>query len=159
MSAPTIPVSIAKGAKAWLYGQLQAAFEGWTCDTGAPLMVSYDEPGKNQPNDIVAVRSLKRRLDAGGMVGSMGAGAVYDTVELDVVASVFRGGDIAQACFERACDLVDVIVSVVRADPSMGGLVTVARVADIDIPEAGWTENHAGRLTEAVVTVTASAFI
>lgn len=152
----TIPGSITKGAKLWIFNALTAALTPSPSDS---LLVSYDEPGPNQPDDIVAVSAVDRVLTRAGMVGSLGAGAFQDTVTVHVVVSVFRGGDNAQMVFERACDLIDAVIAVIRTDPTLGGIALSAVPRSFAVGEAAWEDENKGRVSETDIPIECIALI
>lgn len=151
------PVSIMKAAKGWLFTQLTASLTPADAKTG--LLVSYDSPGTYLPPDIVAVRNGERSVAAAGMTGSMGAGALQEQVDLLITIEVYRGGDNAQLVFERACDLVDATVAVVRADPTLGGVALRCAPLSVTYGEAAWTDDKSGRVCGCGVQVSAFALI
>lgn len=152
----TVPVSITKAAKAQLFASLTAQL---VAADDAELLVCYDGPGPKQPGDIVSVGAVRRVVTAAALVGSLGANSLQDTVAIDVTVSVYREGDEAQATFERGCDLVDDVVAVVRADPTLAGIVLKAAPTQASYGEAEWTEDHKGRVSESVVTITCTSLI
>lgn len=152
----TIPGSITKAAKAWIYSALVAAL---TPVTGESLLVCYDEPGPNQPDDIVSVGAVDRSITRAGMIGSLGAGAFQDTVTVHVTVSVYRGGDEAKTVFERACDLIDAVIDVIRADPTLGGIALRAWPKNFVVGEAAWEEDHKGRVSETDIPIECTALI
>lgn len=152
----TIPGSITKAAKAWIYSALTTAL---TPVTGESLLVCYDEPGPNQPDEIVSVGVVDRSLTRVGMVGSLGGGAFEDAVTIHVTVSVYRGGDEAQLVFERACDLIDAVIDVIRADPTLGGIALRAWPKSFVVAEAVWEESHNGRISETDIPIECTAII
>lgn len=152
----TIPASITKAAKASLFTSLTASL---TPVAGESLLVCYDEPGPNQPDDIVSVGVVDRALTRVGMIGSLGGGAFEDAVTVHVTVSVYRGGDDAQTVFERACDLIDAVVDVVRADPTLGGIALRAWPKSFVVGEAAWEESHNGRVSETDIPIECVAII
>lgn len=152
----TIPGSITKAAKAWIFSALDAAL---SADSGNSFLVCYDEPGPNQPDDIVSVGAVDRTLARAGMVGSLGAGAFQDTITVHVIVSVYRGGDVAQTVFERACDLIDGVIDVIRADPTLGGIALRAWPKSFVVGAAAWEEDHKGRVSETDIPIECTAII
>lgn len=147
-----IPISTVPAAKAYLVEKITKAL------ANPKVLVSYDDPGPNQPDDIIVVGDVNRTITPWAMVGGGGAGWLGENYTITVTVSVFRGGDFAQAVTERAYELADLIVAVVRQDPSLGGLVLTAR------PEAtqsgtDWTDDHKGRVTTLPITFLLTAQI
>jgi len=148
----TIPASTVPTAKLYLLTQITALIND------PAVLVSYDEPGPNQPDDIVMVGDVERLVTPYNMVGSGGAGWLDEDYTVEVVVSVFRGGDDARTTFERACVLADQVVFVVRTDPSLGGAVVIAHPQTVRYGGA-WDDKHLGRLVTATVDVRCRARI
>ena len=145
MTAP-IPASTVPAVKAYLFAQLDTAISGQN------VKVYYAEPGPGFPDDVIWLGDTEQTYDPTQMVGSGGQGWLYEAYHQIVEVSVFRGGDTPQAVFERACQIVAQIEAVVRADPSLGGLVTTAYPAGSNY-ESDWSADHMGRITEAQVRI------
>lgn len=130
MSIPTSPVI---PACQWLVGQLQS---GITPDARANLWVGYGpNVGPQQPDDQVFISRAESKFEPFGMVGTMGARALQETLEIRVTVSVARESqDDGQVIFERLASLVNAVVSTVRADPTMGGNVLRAAPDDVTYP-------------------------
>lgn len=123
------------------------------------VLVSYGPPGTNQPDDLIAVgTSVARETVAYQMVGSGQAGWLNERYDLDIIVSVFRGGDNGQTVLERAAVLTDVVVAVIRTDPSLGGAVTVAHPS-VSSYVPSYDQEHKGRLVDVTITVSCSARI
>jgi len=158
MTAP-IPVSTVPAVKAYLFAQLKAKLTPDPIQTASSLTVFYDEPGPNQPDDIVVVGACKsRQVTPFQMVGSGGRGWLYEKYMLEVTVACFRGGDNAQLIYERAYALTGQIETAVRSDPSLGGLVTQAHPAGShDDPQ--WETQHKGRTVAVVIDIDVEAEI
>jgi hypothetical protein len=148
----TIPASTVPAAKLYLYTQITALIND------AAVLVAYDPPSTYQPDDIVMVGAVDRQVVPYQMVGSGGAGWLDETYQIEVVVSVFRGGDNARTAFERACTLADQVVYVVRSDPSLGGAVVVAH-PEVSRYEPAWEEDHKGRLVTVTIPINCRARI
>jgi hypothetical protein len=132
----TIPSSSVPGARRWLFTSLVASLtedqdltlpDGYVGDGSASLLVCLDEPGPYQPADIVVVGKVERDPEITGMVGGGGAGWITEKYSIEIRIEVARGGDDALSAFERACDLLVQVETVVRTDPTMGGNVLWGR--------------------------------
>lgn len=148
----TIPASTVPAAKAFLVTAITTAIN----DTS--VLVSYDEPGTYQTDDIVMVGRVDRQVERHAFVGSGGAQWLYEIYTIEVVVRAYRGGDDAQTVFERACALADVVASAVRTDPTLGGVVLVANPSTAAI-EPDWDDNHLGRIATATIGVLCEAQI
>lgn len=148
----TIPASTVPAAKLYLHSQITTLIN----DTS--VLVSYDTPGPRQPDDIVMVGAVDRQIVPYQMVGSGQAGWLDETYAIEVIISVFRGGDDARTAFERACVLADQVVYVVRNDPSLGGAVVVAHPSNVRY-DPTFDDDHKGRLVTATVEVQCRARI
>ena len=148
----TIPVSTVPAAKLFLHSGLT------TLINDPAVLVSYDPPGSFQPDDIVMIGAVDRQVVPYQMVGSGGAGWLDEFYSIEVVVSVFRGGDDARTVFERACTLADQVVEVVRSDPSLGGAVVVAHPEQSRY-EPAFEEDHKGRLVTVTIPIACRARI
>lgn len=148
----TIPVSTVPAVKAYLLELMQVGL------AGPDLQVYYSEPGPGYPDDVVYLGDTKLTQQPVQMVGSGGAGWLFEAYHQVVEVDVYRGGDDPQAVFERAASLVAQIEAMVRADPSLGGRVITAFPADTDY-ESGWEEGHGGRITHATMRISVEAKI
>lgn len=143
-----IPQSTVKAVRMQLYNTLKTALGTQN------IVVCLDGPEVNLPDDIVSVGAVHRQAVPGvQLVGGGGAGWVDEHFSIEVTIEVFRGGDQAQVCFERAEDLIYQVESAVRTDPQMGGLVIQANPHESTSTGALATEDHKGRLCTAVVHV------
>jgi len=148
----TIPASTIPAAKLFIYNGIV------TLINDAAVLVSYDEPGPNQPDDIIMVGRVERQVAPFQMVGSGQAGWLDETYTVEVVVSVYRGGDDARTVFERAATLADQVVYVVRTDPSLGGAVIVAHPGNVSYQPA-WEESHKGRMVDVTIEIACHARI
>lgn len=148
----TIPASTVPAAVAYLHTNVTTAVND------PAVLVSYGQPGTRQPDDMIVVGDVSREVAPWQMVGSGQAGWLDEIYTINVVVSVFRGGDYAQTVMERACVLADVVVAVIRNDPSLGGAVTVAHPSMVDYRQE-WDQEHKGRLVDVTVSVRCRARI
>lgn len=147
-----IPPSSAPVARTWLYDQLTAQLTPDPLSKSSSLLVCYDQPGTNQPDDIVAIGKVTRNVSVNSFVGGGGAGWLEERYQVAVTVDVYRGGDDSQIAYSRATALVDAVIAVVRADPSLGGAVIQARPLS-DITEVEWDEQHLGRHATSVIEI------
>ncbi|MGW1892143.1 hypothetical protein ACWCP6_18065 [Streptomyces sp. NPDC002004] len=143
MSTPIedIPSSSIPAARSWILAGIQAQLA-----TSKGVLVCLDEPGTYQPDEIVSVGDVHQQYSPENVVGSGGAYWLREDYTITVIVDVFRGGDDPAAVFARARQLADVVVAVVRSDPSLGGAVDRAKPASVQ-HTSGWTEDHKGRQT------------
>lgn len=139
----TIPASTAPGARRFLHDQITAQVQPDPDSPRSSLLVCYDIPGPSQPDDIISVGKVSRDLGVNSMVGSGAAGWLDERYTVTVTIDVYRGGDSAQAAYERAAALLDQVCAVVRADPTLGGLVVAARPLTSE-SDGDWDEEHKG---------------
>lgn len=140
--ASTVPA-----VKSWLFQQMSAALDGQ--DIG----VFYSEPGPGYPDDVIYLGDTEQSNEPTQMVGSGGTGWLFESYHQVIEVDVYRGGDQAQIVFERACALVATIESLVRADPSLGGNITIVGYPAGTHYESGWEESHMGRVTHATMRI------
>lgn len=130
-----IPDPTISPAKAYLYTQTLAAplF-------APPVAVVYDEPGPYKAADIVAFGTVHWHPAINSGVGSGGAGWIEERYDIELMIQSFLGGDNGKAAYERACALFAGVMAVLRADPSLNGIVLVAKPA----PATVTTEHDPG---------------
>lgn len=148
----TIPVSTSTAVRQYLYNGITAALTPDPLSKSASLLVCFDEPGPNQPDDIVSIGKVTRHIGVNSMVGSGGAGYLDERYSVEITIDVFRGGDDAQAAYARSALLADGVVNVVRADLSLGGLVLVSKPT-MSTHDVAWDEQHGGRLATTVLEI------
>jgi hypothetical protein len=149
----TIPVSTAPTAKLYLYNQIIALVND------PAVLVSYGEPGLEQPDDIIVVGAVSRQVVISQMVGSGGTGWLDETYTIGVDVEVYRGGADAPTADARAWALVGVVETVVRTDPSLGGAVIVAHPSENQSPGPAWEAKGLGVLVSITVLITCRARI
>lgn len=138
----TAPASTIPEVKAYLVELITTAVNDPT------VLVCYDDPGPNQPDDIIAVRDVEQTLAPFELVGGGGPGWLYETYKVEIVVDVYRGGDFPRLVFERACALVAIIENAIRADPSLASRVVTARPAGTHYASS-WEDDGKGRTCAA----------
>ncbi len=94
--------------------------------TGTDVLVCYGEPGKYQPNDIIAVLDVSSTHSPATISPNRSR---EEEITANVMVSCFRGGDdplgeTQQLVTDRAWALTNLIVDYVQAtDPTIGGTV------------------------------------
>jgi hypothetical protein len=147
-----VPGATWPAAKLYLFNQLRASA---VC--APPVVVAYNDPLGDLEDDVVVVGKVSRLVEPLALVGSYGAGAFAERYTVQVTVSSFRGGDNPVATDLQCAALVDAVVSVVRTDPTLGGVVLQAKPGNHD-PDGRWVtdsdgQNVMGYLTECVVPV------
>lgn len=137
-----IPASSIPAARTYIHDGLQVQLAG-----AQNLLVCYDEPGPYQPDDIIVVGEVHQTYSPEQTVGSGGRLWLREDYTVSVIISVYRGGDDPAAVFARGRQLADLVVAVVRADPSLGGAVDRARPSTVSHVSA-WNEEHSGRVCD-----------
>lgn len=148
---PQIPVSTVSDVRDYLLEQLQIEF-GADLDTA----VYYDEPGPGYPDVCIWLGEVEQDYDMEQMVGSGGAGWLYEHYTQVVEVSYFRGGDDPQGTFQACKKVVDRIERLVRSDPSFDGLVLVAYPAGTKY-DPGWEDEGKGRVVDATLRIKVEA--
>jgi hypothetical protein len=149
----TVPSSTVTAVKSGLVTMISTDA---TIAADPEILVSYDEPlAGQQHNDVVFVGDVRREITTSAMVGNMQAGALEEGYTVEVVVSVFRGGDQARLVFERCAALVDLVIAALRVDPTVGGTVNIRAVPvscdyESSIPE-GDDGQPLGRFTVATL--------
>lgn len=142
----TIPVSTISAVKGYVYDGLLARPE-----LAAPVLVSYDDPGPNLPEDIVAVCDAQGALGVMQMVGGSGAGWMDEKYVLQVIVDVYRGGVDARLPFERCATLAAVVLDFLRTDSTCGGVVNIQAAPGRFQYESAWEPERQGRLVRCTV--------
>ncbi|MEV5953730.1 hypothetical protein AB0M11_08125 [Streptomyces sp. NPDC051987] len=140
-----IPASSIPAARTWIFQGLQTQLAGVQ-----NILVCLDEPGPYQPDDIISVGDVHQQYSPESVVGSGGSHWLREDYTITVTVDVYRGGDDAAAVFARARQLADLVVAVVRSDPSLGGAVDRGKPGTVQ-HTSGWSEDHKGR--QAVVEI------
>jgi hypothetical protein len=136
-----IPASSIPAARTWIFNGLQMQLAG-----AENLLVCLDEPGTFQPDDIISVGEVHQQYSPENVVGSGGPYWLREDYTITVTVDCFRGGDDPVTVFARARQLADLVVAVVRSDPSLGGAVDRGKPGTVT-HTSGWSEDHKGRQT------------
>lgn len=153
----SIPASTAPAVMAYLVAQLKAAPEMPATLLGDPVLVSYGIPGTYNTPAAIAVGTRiigTNRMEQ--LVGSGGAGWLYENYQLEVMTEAFLGGDDPQSVEQAAFSLWQLVSDVVRDDPSLGGLVVVAYPARWE-SQSSWDPNHKGRVCQITAEIDVEA--
>lgn len=134
-----IPASSIPAARNWILAGLQTQLASDTA-----VLVCLDTPGPYQPDDIVSVGDVQQTYSPEQTVGSGGPGWLREDYTVTVTVDVYRGGDDPASTFARARQLADLVVAVVRSDPSLGGAVQRARPGSVQ-HTSEWDDDHKGR--------------
>lgn len=148
----TIPASTAPAVRQFFFDQLTASLTPDMFYKDSRLLVCYDTPGPDEPDDVVSVGKVERQFSIASMVGGGGAGWLDEKYSLTITVDVFRGGDDPQYVYSRAATLMDAVVQLIRTDPSLGGLVLIAR-PDRHSAEVDWDDKGLGRHCTAELTI------
>lgn len=126
---------------------------------GDQVLTTYGHPGFSIPDDVVAVGNVRTNSEPGPISP---ARRREESLELDFTISCYRGGgpEVQQTVTERAFALLGSIHSAIQTDPTIAGSCRVAAITRADMVEETDPDLiAAGRITEIVATVTASARI
>jgi hypothetical protein len=134
-----IPASSIPAARTWIFNGLQTQLA-----SVKNVLVCLDEPGTFQPDDIICVGDVHQQYNPESVVGSGGAYWLREDYTITVTVDVYRGGDDAATVFARGRQLADLVVAVVRSDPSLGGAVDRGKPGTVQ-HTSGWSEDHKGR--------------
>ncbi|HWU23262.1 MAG TPA: hypothetical protein VN088_17115 [Nocardioides sp.] len=134
-----IPASSIPAARAWILAGLQAQYPD-----SSGVLVCLDEPSTDEPDSIISVGDVHQTYSPEQDVGSGGAGWLREDYTITVTVDCVRGGDDAAGVFAAARQFADMVVAVVRSDPSLGGAVDRARPGSVT-HTGGWTDDHMGR--------------
>jgi hypothetical protein len=90
---------------------------------GAPngVLVQYGSVSDSDVDDIVLVQTVS--APSSGFADALGAGRMFEVLDLDITISCARGGNASQQiASERAWSLLALIETAVRVDITLGGL-------------------------------------
>jgi len=139
-----IPASSIPAARSYLFTQLQALLTADTTDANASLLVCMDGPSTDIPEDVVSVGDVHQTYSPESNVGSGGSHWLREDYTITVEIQVVRGTDDSTVTFARARALADLVIALVRSDPSLGGAVDRARPAAVT-HETGWAKDQSGQ--------------
>jgi len=146
----TIPVSTVDTVKDFLVAGILAAVSDPT------VLVSYDMPGPYQPDDIVVVGDITVTTEPHAFVGNGQAHWLSEEYTVEVIISVYRGGDTASVAWKRAKVLSDLVDTLIRTDPTLGAVVQLAYPSKTEFV-SDVTENHSGRMVTVTKEITCNA--
>lgn len=141
----TAPVSKVPAARRALYDAIVSSVNDGT------VLVSPLEPSDDATaDDRIWLGSVAQRTSPGAIVAGGGTNAFQEEFVLQVICASFRGEDDPEVIFDRASVLADAVREAVRADLSLGGVVSKAEPQDSEY-SIDWTDDNTG--IEATVTV------
>lgn len=140
-----IPASSIPAARAYLYSQLQALLTPDPNDVTASLGVFLDGPITDIPADVVSIGDVHQNYNPESSVGSGGSHWLREDYAITVEIQVTRNTEDSTVTFNRARALADLVVALVRSDPSLGQVVDRARPG-VATHETSWVGT--GRRTD-----------
>lgn len=154
----TIPTTTVPAARTYLINAIttQVASAGLS----EPTCEVYDSaPDHETEADVIAVCGARRTVQAMALVGSGGQFWRQEHYSIEVLIDCYQGGvdGAMEAVNLRAYQLLSLIETAVRTDPSLGGLVVQAAPASSESAPA-WDDNHMGArcVITASIDVTAT---
>ena len=114
-----------------------------------PVWTGYGHPGTVRMDDMAAVMDA-RSSQAPATLGS--GRNREETISVDVVFSTYRGGNDQATTTARVFAMLAALETSLRTDPTIGGIVRTAQIADIALAEVSSPE---GRVAELAVTIAA----
>lgn len=141
-----VPASSIPGVRNYLFAQLQALLLPDPDSPDVSLEVCLDGPSTDQPGDVVSVGDVHQNYSPENTVGSGGAYWLREDYTVTVTIDCWRGTDDAAAVFLRARSLADLVVTLVRSDPSLGQLVDRAKPSSAT-HTSGYADGVQGRQT------------
>jgi hypothetical protein len=152
-----------KATRAALFTVCQSVYGSSVDSHGAPVLVTYGPPGAYQANNIVAVGMATRQPIERPTMGTLRSREA--TAQIEIWVSVFvPGTEVAQQTASEACDdLVTLLETYFRTSPqeALSGACREAWISNVEGPTPDTVTNPetkavAGRVADAVITVTAS---
>lgn len=148
----TIPASTVPLATGYLFDNIKVAVND------PAVRIWYGPPPPGTTGDAIVIEGITKEISVSSMVAGGGAGWLDEIYTIELNVWVYRGGDNGQPVMERASVLADIVIAVVRTDPSLGGAVLVAQPTVVEyIPTLD--EDHRGILVEARVSIRCRARI
>lgn len=155
--------STAPGVKHHLFDQLTAAVVPLQTPGLSPVLVGWNDSLGAGVDDLVLAGPIRRRILPGAMVGGGGDGWLHEQYTIEFYVGSVRGGDNPIEADTQCAALVDALIAVVRADPTLGGRVLRARPGDHDLePRPAYGEDGQaviGYITECTVPIECYAAI
>lgn len=151
-----IPVSTVPAVQSYLLTAIQNA--ALTDSAPSDILVCFGQPATEAPAAIIEVgHGVRRTTVPATFIGGGGVDWLNESYDIDVAVSVAEetvdtDGD-PLALSERTWQLVGFVETVIRTDPSLGGLVNLAYPRSVTGGEPVWSENGVGRVCELVISV------
>lgn len=154
----SVPVSTAPAVVAFLTAGLTTNLTQY--DPQTALSVAYiEQTGGYNAFDQVTIGDVgNRTVRRTQMVGTGGAGWLYEEYTLDIEVMSWQGGQNLQLVVERAWRLLGQVEAFIRSDPSLGNLVIVAYPSSSK-STAGYMDDKKGVSCVIDVTVDVEARI
>ena len=146
----TIPVSTVDTTRDYLVSHITTQ----VADTS--VLVCFDQPGTNQPEDVISVGDIILDATLHAFVGNLANHSMMENYTVEVTIRVVRANDDPQTVWKRAKALSDAVDTVVRTDPSLGSTVIVAYPSRA-VFAAAVIADHTGRMVTVTKTITVEA--
>jgi hypothetical protein len=142
------PASTAPAVLSYLAAQIPLSPDLPASLLGGPVTVTYGILGTDIPPCFIVIGATVAAVNTPfQMTGSGGAGWLEEHYRVEIQVSAFEGGSNFQDVTEAAYTMWQAVSSTVRADPSLGALVTSAFPASADLT-LSWETNHKGPVAE-----------
>lgn len=140
----SIPFSTAPAVKARLVTLFQSVMDVDALAVAGNVLVSYNEPGEQLPDNLIVVGRVERTFAPLRMIGSGGANWGNESYEVEIEISVLHGQLGPQPLEERVWHLIGLMENAVRGDPSLGGLVNIQANPTTSEVQCEWATGEAG---------------
>lgn len=140
----TIPVSTVPAARAYLISVITEQVT--TAGLSEPGCEVYDSaPDHETENDVIAVCGVRRTVQPMALVGSGAQFWRQESYSIEVLIDCFQGGadGAMEAVNQRAYELLALVETAVRQDPSLGGIAIQAAPSSSDSTPS-WDDTHMG---------------
>ena len=164
----TYPTSTGPAAKAWLYGQMVATLTP-ASDGTFQLSYAIDVDNTNSPDDMVWLVGVQNRTVKNfAMVGNLGQYALAEEYDLTVGFSCYRAGesndadatlDPAYVAEQRVWALIGQVETIVRTDPTFGGLLWTSQPMVLPEVPVDWDDSGNGRIATAELSIHCQAVL
>lgn len=141
----TVPVSTVPAVRNYLVTAInnRVAAAGIASPTVEVYVSGLDH---ETAEDVIVIGGARREVKPGAIVGGGGQHWKFEDYHIEVTIDCFAGGTDFSSVDARAFQLLSLVETAVRVDPSMGGLVLVSYPASSDSLHM-WDDSHKGART------------
>jgi hypothetical protein len=147
----TVPISTVPAVRQYLVNAITAQVQAANLtEPGVEVYLSLVD--HETPEDVIVVAGVRREVKPGALVGGGGKHWKFEDYHVEVIIDCFAGGTDFPAVDARAYQLLSIVETAVRLDPSMGGLVLVSHPATSDSQHT-WDDAHKGARAQITMQI------